>query len=124
MVVQILAVDTVRLYSSARLGEENIRFYHDVLSLPLVGSRCQDDVLLFKLHQRELRIEFAERLAVNRFAVRVTLEVADLDETYGILVSNGYDPEFYRGRSLATERVFVSDPTGYRIELLRVWPLA
>lgn len=123
MVVQIHAVDTIVLASRPRLRRENVRFYRDLLAIPLVYRLCGPGVLVFRLRQREMRIEFADEVAVNRNNVRATFRVRDLQAMREKLMDGGYEPEFYCGLSLASSRVFVADPTGHRIELFREWPV-
>jgi len=122
MILQIHGIDTITIQSRRHLRRRNIAFYRDLLGLPLIYPLCDADVLVFELHQRKLAIELLERVEVNSNWVRATFEVDDLQEAYASLAQSGYEPVFSPGWSLATERVFALDPTGYRIELFKFWP--
>ncbi len=124
MILHIHALDTITIYSHADQRRENVTFYRNLLGLPLIPSECAVDILVFKLHQRQLRIEFGLGPDANGFTFRAKFEVDDLHSTYNRLVGLGYDVEFHLGSSVATQRVYVVDPNGYRMELFRVWPLA
>ncbi|NLX07151.1 MAG: VOC family protein [Phycisphaerae bacterium] len=123
MVLHIHALDAIRLTTHPSLRRRNVRFYRDLLGLPLVYDECRADLLLFRLHRRELRLEFAPCVAVNRNRWRAAFEVDDLQRLFRTLDEGGYRPRWHSGCSLATQRIFVSDPTGYRLELLRLWPM-
>jgi len=123
MILQIHAVDTVTLLSPPRLRRRNIEFYRDLLKLPLDADRCDARTLVFSLHQRDLRVAQEEPAEVNRHAVRASFQVEHLSDIFRDLNEAGWAPELYLGCSVATRRVFVFDPTGYRIELFQLWPL-
>ena len=123
MIISIHAVDTVCLLSSPELRRENTAFYGNILGLTLKEPFEDEDFLVFKLHQRELRIKFTSCFEVNRNSIRVSFEVDDLLRVREKLSENGFDPEFSSGYSLASQRIYVYDPTGYRIELFQLYPI-
>jgi len=123
MILQIHAIDTVRMPSRRELRRDNVRFYRDLLKLPVAYSLCDVNTVVFRLRRCELRLEFTGAVKVNPHRLRALFEVDDLPAAYETLAANGHQPYFHRGYSLASRRVFVLDPTGYRIGLFQLWPL-
>lgn len=109
----------------------SIAFYRDAFGLEIADRFDFDDFVLVYLRNREADIEL--ELTVNRGRTEpydlgdgyghMAFAVADLDAEHARLSAAGLAPapvkELHRDGSLMARLFFVTDPDGYRIEVLQ-----
>lgn len=131
LVLGIHAVDTVRIETSIDRRDANVEFYASVLGLAQVDADVADenasaDDLFFELNRRRIWIQclpIGRSPRVDATRVRLTLQACSLARAWKEFHRFGVQAECSFGESMASQRLFVSDPTGHRIELFRVWSM-
>ncbi len=116
MYKQIKTSNIILYYSN---WEETVRFYRDILCLPVNFSN--DWFCEFKLSPSS-RLSIADEKRASRKnckgkGILITLEVDNIDVAYEYALNAGISPTKIKNHPWGARLFYLEDPEGYRIEI-------
>lgn len=117
-ITEMQAVREVRVGIASHLREESVRFYADLLGLPIWPDRRQLPGCIGLGHPRKgLLLETQHDPQIDDARRRMTLIVPDLAGLAKRLEELEWPYEHVRGFGFADNRIVLHDPSGHRIEV-------
>ncbi len=117
-VTEVQAVREVRIGIAAHLREESVRFYADLLGLPIWPARRQLPGCIGLGHfRRGVLLETQHDPQIDDARRRATMIVPDLATLARRLEEMPWPYEWVRGFGFADSRIVLQDPSGHRIEV-------
>jgi hypothetical protein len=122
----ILAIDDVNLYAHPRMADELVMFYSELLGLEHRSSHEQSQLTFsgYPVSGPWLVVNLAQEYPEDPFVgARLTILVKSLLDCAEQLDERRLPYQWSRGFEFYDCRLFLTDPAGYRVELVTRHPI-